>query len=96
MLKDKILKSVIKEVAEESGLTPKQVEDIYDSQWNFISKTVSDLDFEDVDEEEFNELKTNFNVPEIGKFYTYYNKVNNVRIKSRDAKERGGSPENDV
>ena len=85
MIKDKVLKAVIDDVAKEYDLPPEVVEDIYESQWDFIVDTVEDLDFNEVTKEEFKTWKTNFNIPALGKFYTTYYKIKNVREKRIEA-----------
>lgn len=85
MVKDKVLKTVIEDLAKEYDLPTDVIEDIYDSQWDFIVETIEDLDFNDVTEENFKTLKTNFNIPALGKFYTTYYKVKNVREKRIEA-----------
>lgn len=85
MVKDKVLKTVIEDLAKEYDLPTDVIEDIYDSQWDFIVETIEDLEFNDVTEENFKTLKTNFNIPALGKFYTTYYKVKNVREKRIEA-----------
>lgn len=96
MIKDKIITSIMQELADEYGLTLEEVEAIYESQWDFMVDTIEDIDFNTVTEEEFKNLKTNFNIPAIGKFYTTFNKVKNVREKSKEVREGQDPSRNDV
>lgn len=91
MVKDKVIRSILKELSEEYGVSVKELEEIYESQWEFIAETAADIDFDEIEEEAFGDLKTNFNIPSIGKLYTNFNKVKNVRESSKNAKEGGDS-----
>lgn len=84
----------MQELADEYNLTLEEIEAIYESQWDFMAETIEDIDFNTVTPEEFKNLKTNFNIPAIGKFYTTFNKVKNVREKSREVRE-GQNPSGD-
>ena len=51
----------------------------YRSYWMFIKNTISELpDLQIISEEDFNTLKVNFNIIELGKFTTNYSKVCNM------------------
>lgn len=95
-MQDKVIKQILKEIAAEFNLTQREVQEIYESQWDFVHEKIEDIDFNDVTEEEFDELKTNFNIPGLGKFYTTYYKLENVRERSKRANGKGSSPEDDV
>ena len=82
MNRDKIISKILEDIAKKYNLPLHMVEDIYESQWDFIYKTMLELELDKVSEEEFNKLKTNFNVPALGKFYTNYKRIENVRRKS--------------
>lgn len=47
----------------------KVVQDTYKAYWKFIRETIEKLPLKDVDENMFNTLRTNFNLPYIGKLY---------------------------
>jgi hypothetical protein len=60
--------SVYKDVSESLGLSPDVVEKVYKAYWSYIKETIEALPLKDeLTEEEFSKLKTNFNVPSIGK-----------------------------
>jgi hypothetical protein len=60
----------------------KLVEQVYRSYWKFIKETISEQPYlENVTEEEFNSITTNFNIPYIGKLYTSYNKIQKYNKK---------------
>jgi spore coat polysaccharide biosynthesis protein SpsF (cytidylyltransferase family) len=96
MVRDKIITAIMQELADEYKLTLAEIEAVYESQWDFMVDTVEDIDFDTVTEEDFKSLKTNFNIPTLGKFYTTFNKVKNVRRKSRELREKQDSSGDDV
>lgn len=63
-----IYSEAIKQVSTELGLPPKVVKEAYESLWTFIRNNIKALPLkEDLSKEEFDKLRTNFNVPSIGK-----------------------------
>lgn len=81
-MKDIMYKAIFKEIAHDLGLTDKQVEEAYKSFWGFIKNKIEQLPLkEDLTEEEFNELKTNFNIPSLGKLNCTYDRY--IRMKRR-------------
>lgn len=64
---------IISKVAEDSGLSKEFVDKVYKSYWFTIKEKIKELPLkEDLTEEEFNRLRTNFNVPSLGKLYVTY------------------------
>lgn len=62
-----------REIAAESGRTYEEVIRIIKSPYVFMRGTISNLDIKrDLDRSEFEKLKTNFNIPSIGKLYASY------------------------
>lgn len=77
-----MIKGIIKEVAKQMDLPEDVVHLAYKSQWEFIKNHIEQLPLkQDLTEEQFNELRTNFNLPSLGKFYLTYERV--LRIKER-------------
>lgn len=75
-----MLNNIYKEVAEELGLPKEVVHKAYASFWKFIRTTITALPFkEDISEEEFNKLKTNFNIPSLGKLNCTYDRLLGVK-----------------
>ena len=67
----------ITQVSEELGLPVEVVKKTYESYWEFIRETIQSLPLkEDLSEEEFNKLRTNFNIPSIGKLSCTYARYN--------------------
>lgn len=63
-----IYSEAIKQVSIELGLPPKVVKEAYESYWTFIRNNIKALPLkEDLSKEEFDKLRTNFNVPSLGK-----------------------------
>lgn len=75
-------------VAKEFGLDPEVVKAAYLSQWQFIRNTIGALPLkEELSEEEFNQLRTNFNLPSLGKLYTTFDKVQKTKRRAQYLKE---------
>ena len=63
-----IYSEAIKQVSIELGLPPQVVKEAYESYWTFIRNNIKALPLkEDLSREEFDKLRTNFNIPSIGK-----------------------------
>jgi hypothetical protein len=77
MLNDLYLK-----VSKEMDIPVEVVEEAYKSYWKFIRHTIQELPLKnDLTEEEFAKLKTNFNIPSLGKLNCTYDKF--LRIKKK-------------
>lgn len=73
---------IIKQVSTELGLPPKVVKEAYESLWTFIRNNIKALPLkEDLSKEEFDKLRTNFNVPSLGKLCCTYDRF--IGIKKR-------------
>lgn len=69
------MKNLYKEVAEELNIPVEVVEVAYKTYWKFIRKTIQELPLkEDLSEEEFAKLKTNFNIVSLGKLACTYDR----------------------
>jgi len=80
MIYDKLFQEVIEKVSIEKGLPKEVVLVAYRSYWEFIKSTIKEINLKDgITEEEFNQLKTNFNIPSIGKLYITWDKFMNVK-----------------
>ena len=74
-----------KEVSEELGIQEDLVKGAYLSFWKFIKSTIEALQLkDDLTKEEFDKLKTNFNVTSLGKLSCTYDKY--LAVKRRYAK----------
>lgn len=77
-----IYSEAIKQVSIELGLPPQVVKEAYESFWTFIRNNIKALPLkEDLSKEEFDKLRTNFNIPSIGKLSCTYDRF--IGIKKR-------------
>ena len=77
-----IYSEAIKQVSTELGLPPKVVKEAYESLWTFIRNNIKALSLkEDLSKEEFDKLRTNFNIPSIGKLSCTYDRM--IGVKKR-------------
>ena len=92
MIYNKPLRTIIKGVSQELNLPEEVVLVAYRSYWEFIRKTIEVLPLkDDITEEDFNKLKTNFNIPSIGKLYVTWDKVLSTkkrRVYLQEIKEK--------
>ena len=71
---------IIGKVSQEMGLLPEVVDTAYKSYWKFIKQTIQSLPLkDDISEEEFAKLKTNFNIPSLGKLTCTYDRMMGVK-----------------
>lgn len=89
------MKNIYESISREQGIPIEVVKEAYESQWSFIRETIKELPLkENLSEEEFKELRTNFNIPSIGKLsctydrflgvkkrFKYLNKLRDGRVK---------------
>jgi hypothetical protein len=69
------MKNLYKKVAEEMNIPVEVVEFAYKSYWKFIKDTIQELPLkEDLSEEEFAKLRTNFNIVSLGKLTCTYDR----------------------
>ena len=68
-------KDIILSVSKDLGISPDVVEKVYKAYWLYIKTTIEALPLkEDLTEEEFIKLRTNFNVPSLGKLCVTWNR----------------------
>ena len=79
---------VIKKVAEELSLPEELVSRTYDAYWRFIRESISELPLKDnLSKDTFDNLKTNFNIPSIGKLSCNYQRYIGVKKQFEKFKE---------
>lgn len=70
---------IFKEVADSLGYDEEVVKDVFMKTFEFIKMKIEELPLKtEMTEDEFNKLKTSFNLPKLGKFgcdYKTYNKL---------------------
>ena len=71
---------IITQVSKDLNLSYDIVDKTYKSFWLFVRHSIQSLPLkEDLTEEEFNALKTNINIPSLGKFNCTYNRYLGVK-----------------
>ena len=88
-------KAIFEKVSSELNIPVKVVEYAYKSYWKFIREKIKELPLKDIkDEEEFLKLRTNFNIPSLGKLgitLDRFNRVNKIELfvnKNKDDKSK--------
>lgn len=73
---------IINRVSQEISIPPEVVDTAYKSYWKFIKQTVQSLPLkDDISEEDFIKLRTNFNIPSLGKLCVTWDRL--VGCKNR-------------
>jgi hypothetical protein len=81
--------TIIKKAAAELNLPHKQVWGVYKAYWTFIRQHVSSLPIKgNITEEEFNKLRPNINIPELGKFYLDWERLCNKKKENERHKDK--------
>lgn len=75
-------KRIISKVSEDVGIPEKLVDKIYKSFWFFVKSSIQELPLKkDLTKEEFLLLRTNFNIPSLGKFTCTYDRYSGVKAR---------------
>lgn len=73
---------IINNVAQELNLPIEIVRNTYKAYWKFIRDSIQSLPLkEDLNDEEFNRLSTNYNIPSLGKLSCTIDKYKGVKKK---------------
>ena len=68
-------KDILNNVSRTLGISPDVIEKVYKAYWLYIKTTIEALPLKDnLNEEEFIKLRTNFNIPSLGKLYVTWNR----------------------
>lgn len=71
---------LITKVSKDLGYSQDIIKKVYQSYWLFIKSTIRELPLDkDLTEEDFINLRTNFNIPSIGKMVCRYSDYKTVR-----------------
>ena len=71
---------IIGKVSQEMDIPLEVVYTAYKSYWKFIKQTIQSLPLkDDISEEDFTKLRTNFNVPSLGKLTCTYDRMMGVK-----------------
>lgn len=72
---------IVNIIAKDINKSAKEVDKLYKLYWKFIKDSIEQLPLKDnISEDEFNTIRTNFNIPSLGKLNCTYSKL--IRIKS--------------
>ena len=73
---------IINKVSEELNLSREIVENTYKAYWNFIRVTIEELPLKtEISQEKYKNLRTNINIPSLGKLNCTYNRYIGIRNK---------------
>lgn len=82
-------RDIIITVSKELNIPKEVVNRAYKSYWEFIRSTIKSLPLkDDLEEKEFEELRTNFNIPSLGKLVCTYDKFLKLKRKFNYAKNQ--------
>lgn len=71
---------IIGKVSQEMDIPLEVVDTAYKSYWKFIKQTIQSLPLkDDISEEEFAKLRTNFNIPSLGKLICTFDRMMGVK-----------------
>lgn len=71
---------IIGKVSKKLNIPKEVVDAAYKSYWDFIKQTIQSLPLkDDIDEEEFAKLGTNFNIPSLGKMTCTFDRMMGVK-----------------
>ncbi len=79
---------IIGEVSQEMDIPLEVVDTAYKSYWKFIKQTIQSLPLkDDISEEEFAKLRTNFNIPSLGKLTCTYDRMLGMKKRLKFIKQ---------
>lgn len=80
--------NIIDKVSKELNIPVEVVDAAYKSYWKFIKQTIQSLPLKnDIDEEEFAKLRTNFNIPSLGKLTCTFDRMMGVKKRLKYIKQ---------
>lgn len=75
---------IINRVSKETGIDFKTIDRTYKAFWRYIKNCIEELPLhKSLSEETFNNLRTNFNIPSIGKLTCTYKDYTGIKNKYR-------------
>lgn len=87
-------KEIAEKVAEELSLDKDTVVKVYMEYWKGIGDSIREHDLETCREEEFDDIRTSYNLPYLGKFACTKDRWKRIRNKLIKYKENGGIKDN--
>lgn len=86
------MKETLINLSRELQIPVEEILTTYKAYWKFIRNKIEELPLkEDLTEEKFSKLKTNFNIPKIGKLHCTYPRYKTIKLinkKREDAKHK--------
>lgn len=80
---------IINKVSKELGIDKDLVDETYKAFWLFIRESIKSLPLKDnIREEEFSKLKTNFNIPSLGKLTCTYDRMMYIKDKYKEYNDK--------
>lgn len=80
MIPSKQLQPILEKVAKDRDLPIEVITVAYRSMWEHMLFRIKELPhLHEVSEEEFKQLRTSFNIPSIGKFYTSWERIEKLK-----------------
>ena len=80
--------NAVSEISKELNLPPKVVDRVFKAYWRFIRETIQKLPLkDDLSEEQFQQLRTNFNIPSLGKLSCTYDRASKVKKRYKYIKD---------
>ena len=71
---------IITIISKELNLPIEVVDKVYKSYWQYVKNTIQDLPLkENLTEDQFSKLRTNFNIPSLGKLTCTYDRMQKVK-----------------
>ena len=78
------MKEILNKLHNELGLSTETILQVYKSYWKFIRTKIEELPLkEDLDKEAFSRIKTNFNIPKLGKLHCTYPRYEVIKRLNR-------------
>lgn len=79
---------IIGKVSKELDIPVEVVDAAYKSYWKFIKQTIQSLPLkDDINEKEFAKLRTNFNIPSLGKLTCTFDRMMGVKKRLKYIKQ---------
>lgn len=73
------MNDIIKQLSKQLCLPESVIRNTYLAYWTFIRDTIESMKFpQGITEEQFNNMRTSFNIPNIGKLYCSYKRYKNI------------------
>lgn len=88
-------KKIYEKVANNNGVTPQMVKDMYESIFGFMRERIGEVnDLDQKTKEEFKDLRLSFNLPLLGKFFITYESIQRLKRKNKYLYEHFKNKEN--